>query len=586
MTAPSETPRSAFRQFVSLRAICIAAGLGLAAASLLGVSPVAAATLVIKNVTIVDTHTGKLHPNSTVFVTGGKITKITAAGAAGATGSAKVVDGKGKYLIPGLNDMHAHPLGHDGWRNDMALFIANGVTGVRQMNGSDEMLAARKAGMSFKNQPVHPEIFGIPSEVLSRFNAPTPEEGIAQVDKFAAEGADFIKVVDGTPASFFAIGKEAKKHGLDFEGHLPVGVDAAEASNAGYRSMEHMGPGQAMLISCSTDGPAILKDSITVQPRMPSTAEARTKSMAELTLEADPHYFTRLQHEVDTYSEAKCRDLAKVFVKNGTWMVPTLIEVQRASEPDEPKFMNDPTLPYIPVELRPRYLTMGPSYAKGLTAEQRATMHHFFDLQLKVAKLFYDTGVQMLAGTDSPICTWGFCLHQEFELLEGIGIPPLQVLQMTTLDAAKFYHRTDMGSVEVGKNANLVLLTDNPIKTSKNLKKIDAVIRDGTYYSRSDLDTLLSEAAKSAAVAPAPTNNGPTGSGTGPMPTVDDSIGVLAADPRTRPLLDKYFPGLTSFPAFENIKGMKLKNGQAVQPQMFSDEKIAALAAALAAAKP
>ena len=159
---------------------------------------------------------------------------------------------------------------------------------------------------------------------------------------------------------------------------------------------------------------------------------------------------------------------------------------------DAAEYRNDPNLKYVAQEDRELWESVGQDFAEDISADNREKLERFFGLQLKLAGLFDRAGVKMLAGSDTGGSGWevpGFSLHQEFDLLEQAGISPLHVLQMTTINGAVFLDReASMGSVEVGKEANLVLLDANPIASVRNLHAIHAVIRNGNYYSADDLE--------------------------------------------------------------------------------------------------
>ncbi len=460
-----------------------------------------AGDLVLDGVTIVDTRTGALAPNMAVVVSGGRIAQILRAPVA-VGASTRLVEAQGKFVVPGFNDLHAHPLGDPDPSSSLIMLLVNGVTGVRQMSGSPEMLMDRKNG-KLPSAGAAPEILAMPGAIFTRQNAPTPEAGVAEVDRQKTEGADFIKVVDVSPSTFFAVGAEAKKVGLPFEGHLPNGVDAVKAAAAGYRSIEHLGPFDTLLISCSTDEDAI-RASVARLPvaSIPSfipgfmvrkIVRAAISEPLLARVKSDPTTISRLQHVVDTFSEAKCRKVVQELSASGTWQAPTLIRDRTMDFGDDPVYRNDPNLRYVASPTREFWFGLAQRYSTTITPSDKATLSQFWNLQLKLLKLLDQSNTPMMAGSDLG-GQWeipGFSLHQEFDLLAQNGIAPLKVLQMTTLNGARFFGReASMGTVEQGKNANLVLLDANPMESVQNLHRIDGVVRAGTYYSRHDLDAM------------------------------------------------------------------------------------------------
>ena len=454
--------------------------------------------LLLTNVTIVDTRTGKLMPNMSVAIESGKITRIGAVGTLAAKGNAHSVDLKGKFLVPGFWEMHAHPIDSPDRADNLTLMLANGITGVRQMSGSDALLADRKNGTLMPASDV-PELLAMPGSILLRGNAATVPMAIAEVDKQKAEGADFIKTIDVTPPVFFAALDEATKDGLLYDGHLSPGVDAVKASEAGMRVIEHLGPMETILIGCSTDEAAIRQGMAARAANAPPPPAATTLNKAAtsdpvlMRQMADPNALARTQHIIDTYSEEKCRKVAQVFASHSTWQVPTLIRERTSEFGDDPVFRNDPNLRYVGPATRQLWESVAQQFSAKMGPAERDTLKQFYALQLKTAKLFADNGVPMLAGSDFG-GIWlvaGFSLHQEFDQLAQAGFTPLQVLQMTTLDGAKLLGReAHAGTVEEGKDANLVVLDANPSQSVQNLHGIFAVVRGGNFYSRDALDGL------------------------------------------------------------------------------------------------
>ena len=470
--------------------------------------------LLLTNVTIVDTQTGKLMPNMSVAIDGGKITKIGAASLLATKGNAHSVDLKGQFLVPGYWEMHAHPIDSPDRADNLMLMLANGITGVRQMSGSDALLADRKNGTLMPASDV-PELLAMPGSILLRGNAATVPMAVAEVDKQKAEGADFIKTIDVNPPVFFAALDEATKDSLLYDGHLSPGVDAVKASEAGMRVIEHLGPMETILIGCSTDEAGIRQAMAARAAKAPpapaaiSLNKAATSDPVLMRQMGDPTSLARTQHIIDTYSEDKCRKVAQVFAAHNTWQVPTLIRERTSEFGDDPVYRNDPNLRYVGPVTRQLWESVAQQFSAKMGPAERNTLKQFYALQLKTAKLFADSGVPMLAGSDFG-GIWlvaGFSLHQEFDQLAEAGLTPLQVLQMTTLDGAKLLGReARAGSVDEGKDANLVVLDANPVQSVQNLHRIFAVVRGGRYYSKAALDGLKQkvqtdlEGAKAAAL--------------------------------------------------------------------------------------
>jgi imidazolonepropionase-like amidohydrolase len=453
--------------------------------------------IVLDGATVVDTRSGKLIPNRALVLDGGKIVQITDAGTIKTAGSAKIVDAHGRFVVPGFLDMHAHPLTAPEPEGALHLMLANGVTGFRQMGGSPDLLERRHAGTLLPTKDA-PELLAMPGAILTPENALTPAAAVAEIDRQKAEGADFIKVINVPPPTFFAAMSEAKQQGLTMLGHLPPFVEVRSASNAGMRSIEHLGPNEGLLLGCSTDEAALrtsMQQQASSHPQIVGGDPAvMAAAIANPMIFTDQGTFDRMQHEFDTYSEARCSDLARLFVANQTWQVPTLIRLRTMELADDPQFPNDPHVRNMPAGTRQLWANVAQKYSAKFSPQQKSVFEQLFAAQLRLVKLFDQSGVPMMTGTDAGGSMWvvpGFSLHQEFDLLSQAGLSPLTVLQMTTLNGAKFLGReATMGTVEAGKNADLVVLAANPLSDVRNLHRIDAVVHSGIYYSRSDLDAL------------------------------------------------------------------------------------------------
>ena len=475
--------------------------------------PAPASVLVLDGVTVVDTRTGGLTPGRALVVEGGRIAAILPAGAARLRG-AQIVHARGEFVVPGFNDMHAHPLNDEGVERDdeLAMMLANGITGVRQMSGTNRLLNARRLGR-LRLPTDSPALLAMPGEILTRQNAETPQAAVAEVDRQKAEGADFIKVIDVSPETFFAVGREATRLGLPFLGHLPNGIDPLDASRAGFRSIEHLGPSANILIGCSTDEEAIKRDiARRPSPSLPAWTKSVSledqKKLGDLVataplvraIETGPGALKLMDRVAATYDDVKCRQIAQTFVRNGTWQSPTLIRDKTILFPDDPRSVNDPDLRYVDAQRRALWLSLARRFAETSPSD-RAILERFWRTQLKMLHVFDETGVAMISGTDTP-GQWdvaGVALHRDFDLLQDDGLSPLKILQMTTLNPAIFLGRqSTMGTVEVGRNADLVLLEGDPTRSTQNLHRIQGVVRAGRYYAKADLARLQDEVARRA----------------------------------------------------------------------------------------
>ena len=454
---------------------------------------------VIQNATIVSTRDGSLATGMSVIVDGGKIQKITSQPLNLTTGTAQVIDGTGKFIVPGFLDMHTHLL--DSPSNEQPLveklFVANGITGIREMRGSSALVqsaqqlnAARAAGTV-----TSPEVLIISGATFG-LNAPpaaaiSASAAVQEVQAQKAYGAGFIKTINATRDAALGFLSEAKNQGLYVAGHLNPSLSALDATNAGWHAIEHLGSGMGTLLGCSTQEDAVRAtvvggNGVVPAPNPPSWSANAVNA---------PLY----QTVYDSYDNGKCQTLAQAFAKNGTWHVPTLIRVRTMRFVNDPLYTNDPNLIYVSKATRSAWQAAA-TQAAALPATATATYHQYFSREQSLPLLFKQNGVPMLAGSDTAVianwCIPGVSLHQEFAMLASAGLKPLDILQMTTLNGAVFLGRqATMGAVEEGKNADLVLLDANPIDSAANLDKVSGVYTQGKYFTKAALDLLKSDVA-------------------------------------------------------------------------------------------
>lgn len=423
--------------------------------------------LVFTHVTVIDATGAPAKSDMTVVVRGDRIEALGKTSKLTVPRNAQVVDATGKFLIPGLWDMHVHPR----WgKSYLALFIANGVTSVRVMGGSPRHHEWREEISA--GQLIGPRMV-IASPIVDGPNArnyitvSSEDEGRQVVRKVKKEGADFVKVYDNLPRdAYFAIADEAKKQGIPFAGHVPYSVSAVEASDAGQESIEHC---RILLPACSSKEEELRK-------KFMEASRASIKLLA------------------DTYSEQKAAALFARFVKNSTWVCPTLTVWSAVLFRDEEDFSEDPRLKYIPLSTGDRWKNQ--VRVALATGEARANLKKVFEKNLAIVGAMGRAGVGILAGTDTPVpcCFPGFVLHDELALFVQAGLSPMEVLQTATRNPAKFFGKLDsMGTIEQGKIADLVLLEANPLQDISNTQKIAAVVVGGKIYQKAALQKMLAQ---------------------------------------------------------------------------------------------
>src|SRR5215471_18395992 len=436
--------------------------------------------LTLTHVTVIDTTGGPAKSDMTVVIAGNRIIEVPK--------SAEVVNANGKFLIPGLWDMHVH------WyeKDYLPLFIANGVTGTRQMYGVPVFQQWRKEIET--GQLLGPHIL-IPSPIvdgpkpvwpgsIAVANASEARQAVIQVKR---SGADFVKVYSLLPRdAYFAIADESKKQAIPFEGHVPDSVTLEEASNAGQLTVEHL---TGVLAACSTREAELLKSA----QESGAAIDAGQLPNARF---SGPEYRARQKLALETYSPQKAEAVFAELKKNHTWQCPTLTVLRSTAYSDNPSFANDPRLKYLPRDIVSSWNPKADPFLKKKTAEDWAVSKKVFSKDLELVGAMEQAGVEILAGTDTlnPYCLPGFSLHDELGLLVQSGLTSMQALQAATLNPARFMGReNDLGTVATGKIADLVLLDANPLEDIANTKKISAVVFGGKFFSRAALDEMLTK---------------------------------------------------------------------------------------------
>lgn len=459
--------------------------------------------ILLEHVTVVDVSNGTLTPDMLLLLKDGQISSMGPADAMALSieKGARRIDARGKYVVPGFSDMHVHVLeqGHVG--ESLSLMLANGVTGFRQMSGSLELLAQRKAGTLLIG-PQQPALLGMPGMFLTPWNAPTPKAAVAHVDEQFAAGADFIKIGIVGASTLDAVLAEARRVGIPALGHVPANVDPVVAAKAGMRSIEHLGPFDNILLDCATDSTLVRKPfelpaALKIIPKLPFGKDLiehiLPRILATRFLLTSPEEFDRMRRISGSFDEQKCRNTAARLRDAGAWHVPTLTGLRSNLMPDDPQYSADDALRYVDADSRKRRRDAALKFGKKFSTEDKQTLRAMYAADLRLVKILDDAGVRMLVGTDAGPGEVGYGLHREFDELEKAGLTPLRVLQMTTRDVAEFLGLTaTMGTVDVGKHADLVLLDKNPLASVQNLHGIHAVIRAGFYYSQDDLAALTS----------------------------------------------------------------------------------------------
>lgn len=456
------------------------------------------ATLAITHVTVIDAAHGTEQPDSTVLISS---THIAAAGPSSSVPiphGVKVLDATGKFLIPGLADMHLHVTGSgepNGSREFfLPLLVANGITTVRDMGGKVEYLKNLRREIDSGDR-LGPQIFftgpyldGNPPSFQPSIVVQNASEGATAVDQLKSRGVDFIKVQSRLqPEAYFAIARESKQQEIRFVGHVPDSITAAQASDAGQASIEHL---TGVLLGCSNREEELRRRQLS-PPKNESPAQAMER---ERVWQRDL---------LDSYTEEKAAALIKKFSDNGTWQVPTLVLLlDLAYLVPANSRENDPHLKYVPQSVRTIWEQGRQQALKNYIASDFELRRELAKRSLEIVGKMNGAGIRIMAGTDSaaPNVFPGFGLHDELVYLVQAGLTPAQALRAATFRPAEFLGRTDaQGAIAAGQRSDLVLLDANPLQDVRNAQQIRAVILKGKLLDRNVLDGLLNAEAHFAA---------------------------------------------------------------------------------------
>ena len=403
--------------------------------------------LLITHVNVVSVADGRLVQDSTVSISGDTITGVTPYSTP--PRDAQVVDGSGRFLIPGLWDMHAHTEATgESW---LQLYVANGVTGIRDMGSSvDVILGLRDATAS--GRLLGPRIFAAgpildnaPGDWPFRLRVKTAEEGRAAVQMLKRRGVDLIKVHDNTPRdAFFAIAEEARRQQLPLAGHIPRGLTAEQVIEAGQLDIEHLSNSE-LWKPCSGG---------------------------------------------QQYRAEACRPFFEMLARRAVWSTPTLgatSEILTIGTAQSE--ISADRIVYAGKKLRAMWASNQPA----VTPDVIRTFRGRAEVGAVVTSDMAKAGVAILTGCDTMIA--GFCVHDEMAAMVRGGMTPRDALKAGTLNPARYFglERT-AGSVAAGQRADLVLLDGNPLVDIANVGRIRAVVLAGRLLDRADLDRLLTQA--------------------------------------------------------------------------------------------
>lgn len=447
-------------------------------------------SLVLTHVTVIDGTGSPPQPEITLVITGDRIIGLGQAGTIPIPTDAQVVDATGKFLIPGLWDMHAHPFltKHEFFPQFvMNLYLANGVTSLRDMFGPIEeekqWIKAVQVGTTLGPRmimagPLHD---GLTSTVPGATIVTNETEARKAVLAAKRRGADFVKVYERlSRAVYVAIADEAKRQTLPYAGHIPAALTAAEASDMGQKSIEHM---SNIAIACSREAAQLQK--------------VWSNALLEPDAATSQRDLTRAETRgLETLDEDRCGALAARFAHNGTWLDPTVVVLRAVAFGNNSTLTDDPRLRYIPRTIRDTWRPANHDLWKEFTTEDFTRAQRVFPRFLKIVRIMHGATVKLLAGTDPPVpyCLPGFSVHDELALFVSAGLTPMEALQTATRNPAKYVGLLDsVGTVEQGKIADLVLLGANPLEDIRNTQRVYAVVLNGKFLPEVFLRRMLAE---------------------------------------------------------------------------------------------
>ncbi|HEV2698083.1 MAG TPA: amidohydrolase family protein, partial [Terriglobales bacterium] len=412
-------------------------------------------TVVISHVTVINPATSSVQRDKTVVIEGRRISSVSSSSKFLVPSGARIINGRGKFLIPGLWDMHVHTAFGDwfpGGRDViLPLFIANGITGVRDMGGDiavlkqwrDQIEAGQLTGPHIVFSG--PMLDGyLPDGKNLRFPSSvavtSPADARKAVDSLAGQHVDFIKVQSLLSVdSYLAAADEAHKRGLPIVGHVPDRVRITQVVAAGQKSIEHL---MGIFEGCSSAEDKFVHGEGSTQLLLTSR---------------DPK---------------KCDDLINLLASNQTWQVPTLAWQRGGTFLDQLDWAHQPLDRYVPAYWRDvTWARFKQQMMPDLLKDPLPSRREYFAQNLQMTGKMHRAGVPFMAGTDTAAGIYimpGFSLHDELANFVESGFTRMEALQTATSNPAKFLGREDAGKIEPNCVADLVLLTANPLEDIRN----------------------------------------------------------------------------------------------------------------------
>jgi imidazolonepropionase-like amidohydrolase len=455
-------------------------------ASAIAIATIAAAPALAQSVAFVDVNVVPLDrerilERQTVVVTGDRISALGPSSSTAVPAGATRIDGRGKYLMPGLAEMHAHVVGgnnpnHEQLNRDiMFLYVANGITSIRAMLGAPNQIPLRER---LKRGEILGPTMYVSAPSLNGNSAPTPDSGATLVRAHKAAGYDFLKIHPGLSLQTYdAVARAAKDVDISWAGHVPAAVGLRHALASGQSAVDHL---DGMLEAATPDS---MYERLRRGPPVPFADQVNS---------VDPARFARVAGEIKAAN---------------SWQVPTILVWENLySQAETPEQMAQrEELKYVSPQARANYVAQKRNMLQnqrdnGMTPELAAK---YMDLRRGALKALIEADVPLLMGTDSPqlFMVPGFALHRELAIIASLGVSPYRLYESGSKNVARYVadkleQDGRFGTVAVGNRADLVLLDANPLQTVDNLKRRAGVMVRGRWVSSMEIDNGLAELAR------------------------------------------------------------------------------------------
>lgn len=421
-------------------------------------------TIVFKSVNVIPMDKEMVLQNQDVIVKDGKIIAIEETGKINYDKNVVLIDGEGKYLIPGLAEMHAHVPPSDDtqqMKDVLLLYTLKGITTIRGMLGHPKHLQLRE--QLKKGEIVGPHFY-TSGPSFNGNSVKSPEAAEAMVVEQKNAGYDFFKLHPGlSRANFDALAKKAKEVGMRYAGHVSYDVGVWRAIESGYASIDHLDGFVEALV------PGV--ESIAEQDRGLFALYIGTKA-----------------------DVSKIPALTKALRENNIWVVPTQALAERWASPQKSAeaFAKDPDMVYMNEKTLSNWINAKNNLVKNPAYDSTSAMA-WIELRRKLIKACQDDGVGLLSGSDAPqvFDVPGFSLHQELQYMVASGLTPYQALVSSTVNVAKYFDQKDAGTIKPGNVSDLVLLNGNPLTDISNTANIEGVMIGKKWLSKDSINSSL-----------------------------------------------------------------------------------------------